>query len=54
MGIVTKFSGIIIALVYSCFWFSAPLKANAQTEQRNYLTIEILEEKTSDLTQKEG
>ena len=54
MGTMTKLSKITIILFCSIALIAAPLKVNAQTEQRNYLTIEILEEKISNLTQKEG
>ena len=54
MGTMTKLSIIIIILFCSVALIAAPLKVNAQTEQRNYLTVEILEQKISNLIQKEG
>ena len=50
---MTRLSKIII-LFCSIALITAPLKANAAIEQRNYLTVEILEQKISNLTQKEG
>ena len=55
MGTMTQLFRIIIIILFcSVALVTAPLKANAQTEQRNYLTVEILEQKISNLIQKEG
>ena len=48
-----NFSALLLALCLILF-FITPLQANAQAEVRNYLTIEILESKTHNLTQQEG
>ena len=52
MGSMTKLSKIII-LFCAIALIAAPLKVYAQTE-RNYLTVEILEQKTHSLIQREG
>ncbi len=54
MGTMTRLSIIIIILFCSIALIAAPLKVNAGVEQRNYLTVEILEQKISNLVQKEG
>ena len=53
MAIMTRLSRIII-LFCAIALITAPLKANAAIEQRNYLTVEILEQKINNLTRKEG
>ena len=50
---MTKLSKIILVFCAIAL-IAAPLKVNAGVEQRNYLTVEILEQKISNLTQKEG
>ena len=54
MGTMTRLSIIIIILFCSIALIAAPLKVNAGVEQRNYLTVEILEGKISNLIQREG
>ena len=53
MGTMAQFFKIIIILFCSIALITAPSKVYAQTE-RNYLTVEILEQKISNLIQKEG
>jgi len=48
-----NFTALLLALCLILF-IIAPLQANAQTEVRNYLTPEILESRTNNLTQQEG
>ena len=54
MGTMRRLSIIIIILFCSIALIAAPLKVNAGVEQRNYLTVEILEGKISNLVQREG
>ena len=47
-------SRIVIVLLCLLCSLSAPFQANAQLEQRSYLTIDILQAKVSNIVQKEG
>ncbi len=48
------FFRIILVLLCLLCSFTIPLQANAQTEQRSYLTLEILQEKVNNLVTTEG
>lgn len=53
MAVAAQKLRIFIATFLIVLMF-APLQANAQTEPRSYLTLEILQEKTTNLIQLEG
>ena len=47
-------SRIVIVLFCLAFWFFTPFQANAQTEQRIYLDLDILKERVNNVVQIEG
>lgn len=51
MSIFFRVAIVVLGLL---FWLSLPYSVNAQTEQRSYLTLEILQDKVSNLVQAEG